>query len=169
VISTLQVSKLRLYLQFHFLSASSSHLYYPNKYDVKYKLWTFSLCGFRRPESYVQIFSAIRILFPQTLTHACTSPEFLVAQTIKFLKVVSDISNKTNAFLLTHKDVYQCICTEHEAPDKSEVYRTIGAQHGTGFKSVMVHRIWKWLPYFLKSQWAHLYDTVRMTDQVSTD
>jgi len=37
--------------------------------------------------------------------HACTSPELLVAQMIKFFKVVSDIFSKTNAFLLTHKKV----------------------------------------------------------------
>jgi hypothetical protein len=39
-----------------------------------------------------------------------------------------------NAFLLTHKNVYQFICTQHKAPDKSEVYRTLDPQYGTGFK-----------------------------------
>jgi hypothetical protein len=100
----------------------------------KYKLWTFPLCGFRPPESYVHTFSTIRSLFPQTLMHACTSPEFLVAQIIKFLKVVTHISIKTNALIFTHKNVYHFICIQHEAPDNSEVYRTVGPQCGTGFK-----------------------------------
>jgi hypothetical protein len=66
--------------------------------------------------------------------HAYTSPENIVVQMIKFLKVVSDIFSKTNAFFLTHKNVYQFICTQHKAPDKSKVYRTVGPQYGTGFK-----------------------------------
>lgn len=104
--------------------------------------------------------------------HECTNPDPLVDRMIKFFTAVPDIFSKTNAFLLTYKKT--CISSSHalrrKRPDNSEGHRKL-QNCGSSVRNwlhatVMVHGTWKWLPYFWKSLWTHLYYSVRMTYQV---
>ena len=118
MISTVQISKLRPYVQFYFLSASSSHFFPITMKNINYERSHYVVCA---GQNLMYKYSPQpKFCSHRPSTHECTNPNPLGDRMLNFFTVVPDIFSETNALLLICKKM--CISSHalrRKRPDNS--------------------------------------------------